>query len=188
MVLSAFPSCSLLDFLVKSASRYPRPLRRDKKKTRWKKIRWWWKRVKLGSAYIGYMYIWGFWWVALRNADGTKWCHCNYLWMVTITGRDSWWMEQRKYLPEGKSEGLPDSQPHLTAWEGVGKHCPENLVISGHMKDKNAIRSIQHGFMKGQQCFTDLIAICNKMKRAGPHGLSFNLYNSAALWFASLLK
>jgi len=62
-------------------------------------------------------------------------------------------MEQRKYIQEGqegKSEGLSDSQPHLSAWEGDGKHCPENLAISKYMKDKNVIRSIQHGFMKGQ--------------------------------------
>ena len=74
-------------------------------------------------------------------------------------------MEQRKYIQEGqegKSEGLSDSQHHLSAWEGDGKHCPENLAISKYMKDKNVIRSIQHGFMKGRSYLTSLIYLYDK--------------------------
>jgi len=54
----------------------------------------------------------------------------------------------------------------LVSLSSIHEKLVEQLTmgsISKHMKDKNVIRSSQHGFTKGKSCFTDMIALYSEV-------------------------
>jgi len=83
------------------------------------------------------------------------------------TGGDYWGLEGSKChsclqeRQEGGCGELQADQPHLSPWEGHGANHME--AVAKLFKGKKITGSSKHGFMKGNWCLTNLIALYNKM-------------------------
>lgn len=79
--------------------------------------------------------------------------------------------QERDYAQVSKSEGSLGKKASQSSLLSLFvsllpqdvQTCAHLDVISGHMKEKAAIRNHQHGFTKVKSCLTNMIALCHKM-------------------------